>query len=190
MSLPKIEEILPNLYRIEIPLLGSLLKATNSYVVKASDRNLIIDTGWNHKPCMDVMLAGLKGLGVDLRKNDFFITHLHADHIGLLSNLKANTSTVYFNQGDAETIRSGPPWEKLVNFVCTRGFPGKDSQAVLHEIPGNKYGLKAYMPFSILKENDTITIGDYLFKCVLNAWKPPAILGVICVSMSPTRESS
>jgi glyoxylase-like metal-dependent hydrolase (beta-lactamase superfamily II) len=115
---------------------------------------------------MDAMLGGLKRLGVDLRKTDFFITHLHADHIGLLPNLKANTSTVYFNRGDAETVRSGPPWEKLVNFVCTNGFPGKDSQAVLHEIPGYKYGLKAYIPFSILKENDTITIGEYLFQCV------------------------
>ena len=35
-----------NLYKIEIPLTGNPLKALNAYVIKAPDRNLIIDTGW------------------------------------------------------------------------------------------------------------------------------------------------
>lgn len=34
-----IEEILPNLYKIEILLPDKLLKALNSYVIKASQRN-------------------------------------------------------------------------------------------------------------------------------------------------------
>ncbi|PIU23743.1 MAG: MBL fold metallo-hydrolase, partial [Chloroflexi bacterium CG08_land_8_20_14_0_20_45_12] len=32
------EEILPNLYRIEVPLPGSPLKALNSYVIKGARR--------------------------------------------------------------------------------------------------------------------------------------------------------
>lgn len=40
-----IEEILTNLYKIEIPLPKSPLKALNSYVIKDTERNLIIDTG-------------------------------------------------------------------------------------------------------------------------------------------------
>ena len=82
-----IEEILANLYKIEIPLPESPLKALNSYVIKNSERNLIIDTGWNQEECMNAMQTGLKELGVDLRKTDFFITHLHADHLGLVSTL-------------------------------------------------------------------------------------------------------
>ena len=54
------EEISPNLYRIEIPLPESPLKYLNSYVIKADKRNLIIDTGLDRTECFEVMQAGLK----------------------------------------------------------------------------------------------------------------------------------
>ena len=40
-----IEEVLPNLYKMEIPLPRNPLKAVNSYVIKNNERNLMIDTG-------------------------------------------------------------------------------------------------------------------------------------------------
>jgi len=70
-----IEEILANLYKIEIPLPDNPLKALNSYVIRNSERNLIIDTGWNQEECMNAIQTGLRELGVDIRKTDFFITH-------------------------------------------------------------------------------------------------------------------
>ena len=42
-----VEEIFPDLHRIEIPLPNNPLKALNSYVIKAPGRNLIVDTGMN-----------------------------------------------------------------------------------------------------------------------------------------------
>ena len=69
-----VEEILPNLYKIEIPLPGSPLKALNSYLIKSQGRFLVIDTGMNREECMREMVSGLKRLDVDLRKTDFFIT--------------------------------------------------------------------------------------------------------------------
>jgi glyoxylase-like metal-dependent hydrolase (beta-lactamase superfamily II) len=47
---------------------------------------------------MDAMQAGLKELGVGYKANELFITHLHADHIGLLPSIAADTSTIYFNR--------------------------------------------------------------------------------------------
>jgi glyoxylase-like metal-dependent hydrolase (beta-lactamase superfamily II) len=79
-----IEKVLTNLYKIEIPLPKNPLKNLNSYVIKGAERNLIIDTGWNQEECMNAMQAGLKKLGVDIKNTDFFITHLHADHLGLI----------------------------------------------------------------------------------------------------------
>jgi len=99
-----IEEILANFYRIEIPLPGNPLKAINSYVIKTPDRNLMIVTGWNREKCRQAMQAGLRDLEVDLRKTDFFITHFHIDHVGLVSNLTAETSKIYFNQPDIDSI--------------------------------------------------------------------------------------
>lgn len=79
-----IQEIFKNIYKIEIPIFNSPLKALNSYVIKGLERSLIIDTGLNQEECMNAMQAGLREIGVDLRETDFFITHIHPDHIGLV----------------------------------------------------------------------------------------------------------
>ena len=78
------EEIFPGLYRLKIPLPESPLKFLNSYIIKGPDKNLLIDTGLNRKECLEAMQDGLAKLKVDLKKTDIFITHLHADHFGLV----------------------------------------------------------------------------------------------------------
>ena len=70
------EEILPNIFREEIPLPQNPLKAINSYVIKEGGRFLMIDTGMNRPECLQAMQAYIKEIGVDLEKTDFFITHL------------------------------------------------------------------------------------------------------------------
>jgi glyoxylase-like metal-dependent hydrolase (beta-lactamase superfamily II) len=161
-----IEEILANLYRIEIPLPRSPLKALNSYVIKNKKRNLIIDTGWNQEECMIAMQAGLSELGVDLGRTDFFITHLHADHFGLLSNLVTDTSKIYFNQPDAGRLRAGFRLDDFTRFARLNGYPESELQASLQSHPGFQFRPKESLFFHILKEGDTITIGDYRFRCV------------------------
>ena len=84
-----IEEIASDFYRIEIPLPDTLLKSVNSYVIKDRQRNLIIDTGMYNDECFNAMQAALKKLDVDLTKTDFFITHAHGDHIGLVTQINS-----------------------------------------------------------------------------------------------------
>ncbi|MGA2318718.1 MAG: MBL fold metallo-hydrolase [Thermodesulfobacteriota bacterium] len=161
-----VEEILANLYKIEIPLPESPLKALNSYVIKNTERNLIIDTGWNQEECMYAMQTGLRELGVDIRKTDFFITHLHADHFGLISDLITDTSKIYFNQPDADRFKSGFRWDDFVNFARLNGVPENEFQAIRQSHPGLKFRAKEGLAFHILREGDAISIGNYVFKCV------------------------
>ena len=102
-----IDQPRPNLFRIEIPLPGSPLKYLNSYVVRSKDKNLIIDTGLNQKECLIAMQAGLQEIGVSLDRTDIFITHLHADHFSLVSELATPGTTVWFNRPDAEIVDPG-----------------------------------------------------------------------------------
>ena len=88
-----IEEIVPDLYRIEIPLPGNPLKSLNSYLIRTPERFLIVDTGMNRDECFHEMQAGLEMLSVDLYKTDFFITHLHSDHLGLTSRLATSSAS-------------------------------------------------------------------------------------------------
>ena len=172
------EEISANLYRIEIPLPKNPLKAINSYVIKDAERNLIIDTGWNQEECMEAMQAGLKELGVDIRKTDFFITHLHADHFGLVSNLITDTSKIYFNQPDADRFKSGFRLDDFVNVARLNGYPENELQKAIQAHPGLKFRARADLAFHILEEGDTLSIGDYGFKCIET---PGHTLGHMCL---------
>jgi glyoxylase-like metal-dependent hydrolase (beta-lactamase superfamily II) len=112
------------------------------------------------------MSSGLKELDVDLKKTDFFITHFHADHLGLVSSLATNKSTIYFNQPDAVVINTVAPWEEMADFATINGFPENELQRAMKNHPGKKYSPIGSLDFHILKEGDTIGIGDYSFKCL------------------------
>ena len=49
------EEILKNLYRLPIPLVGNPLKELNAYLIKGKDRNLLIDTGFRQPACRQAL---------------------------------------------------------------------------------------------------------------------------------------
>ena len=112
------EEIYPDLFRLHIPLPESPLKYLNSYVIKGGDRNLIIDTGLNRRECKEAMMAGLADLGVGLSTADIFITHLHADHFGLLGELVTDKTRVYFNRPDTELIEHWEGFEPMIRYAA------------------------------------------------------------------------
>jgi glyoxylase-like metal-dependent hydrolase (beta-lactamase superfamily II) len=166
-----IEQVLPNIYRIEIPLPRSPLKALNSYLVKGGERCLLIDTGQNREECRQVMLASLKELAVDLTRTDFFITHLHVDHLGLVADLITDTSRVYFNQKEAHIVNADKSagekrWQNRIAFYASSGFPKAELEAAIKGHPFHLYGLKRHLEFVVLKEGDVLEIGDYSFRCI------------------------
>ena len=161
-----IEEILPSLFRVEVPLPNSPLKFLNSYVIRSSDRNLIVDTGLNRKECLDAMQSGLQQLDIDLGKTDFFITHLHADHFGLLSKLVTGTSQVFFNRPETELIEASGWWERMIAYAAKNGFPENELREAIRSHPGREFGSQWVPEINILQDGDEIIAGDYHFQCV------------------------
>ena len=164
-----IEAILAHLYKIEIPLPNNPLKTINSYLIKGSVRNLIIDTGMNREECERVMQAGLETLGADLRKTDFSITHFHVDHLGLVSSIKADNGPVYLGRPDAGRLKriiGGSLWTDMIDFTLMNGFPEVEIQEILDNHPANRYGFKGDLSFRSLEDGDTLSVGSYLFRCV------------------------
>jgi len=161
-----IEELLPDLFRIEIPLPDSPLKYLNSYVIRSPERNLVIDTGLNRKECLEAMEAGLEEIKIDLGKTDFFITHLHADHFGLVGKIVTDTSKVFFNRPDSELIESWDGWDPMVEYAGRSGFPKSELRNALKSHPGFKFHSQWVPELSILTDDDTIRTGDYHFRCI------------------------
>jgi glyoxylase-like metal-dependent hydrolase (beta-lactamase superfamily II) len=161
-----IEEVADNIYRMEIPLPGNPLKAVNSYVIKDSGRNLIVDTGLNRDECMEAMQSGLKALRVHLEETDFFVTHLHADHFALVPRLVADARTIYFNRPDAESAARGGVWERMSEYACENGFSDEESRKALDRHPGHRHGSKLNHALTLLDGGEILSISDYAFTCI------------------------
>jgi len=176
-----VTEVLPNLYRIEVPLPKNPLKAVNSYVIKGGERFLIIDTGMNREECTREMQSGLEKLGVDLEKADFFITHLHADHLGLAASLATDKSKVYFNEIESLHVgskRAEILWKRAYALYIDSGFPEDELSRAFDSHPGRRHGLERQLDFTILREGDRIDIGDYSLTCIETPGHSP---GHICL---------
>ena len=173
-----IDEIMTGLYRIEVPLPNSPLKELNSYIIKGDERNLIIDTGFNRSVCYEAMQKGLAELNLDLSKTDFMITHMHADHTGLLERLAAKTSKVYFSRIDSRVFDKDASWQPLVDYARINGFPAEELMKALHSHPGFKYSPEKLPEFTLLDNGSIIEAGGYHFQCLLT---PGHTQGHICL---------
>jgi glyoxylase-like metal-dependent hydrolase (beta-lactamase superfamily II) len=178
------DEILPNLFRIKIPLPKSPLKYLNSYVIKDAEKNLIIDTGLNRKECLEAMQNGLQQLGVDLRQSDIFITHLHADHFGLVSKLASDSSTILFSRPEKELMESWEGFDAMIVYAAKNGFPKNQLKAALSKHPGARYGTDWIPELKTLEDGDAVSVGDYQFRCVET---PGHTMGHICL-YEPTQK--
>ena len=172
------EEVLPNLFRIKIPLPESPLKYLNSYVIRDPERCLIIDTGLNRKECLEAMLAGLRKIDVDLANSDLFITHLHADHFGLVAKLASESTNVFFSRPEKELMESWEGFDAMIEYAGRNGFPENELRAALDKHPGAKYGTEWIPELKVLEDDDQIQVGDYHFQCVAT---PGHTMGHICL---------
>ena len=89
------DEVFPGILRIELPLPRNPLRSMNSYVIQGEDRNLIVDTGMNRPECREVIDREIEEMGLNLSRTDVFVTHLHADHLGLAPHLTKGKNKVY-----------------------------------------------------------------------------------------------
>ena len=161
-----VEEILSGLYRIVVPLPNSPLKDLNSYVVKSEKRNLIIDTGFNRSVCYDAMQEGIAELGLDLKRTDFMLTHMHADHTGLVSRLATDESKIYFSRIDSLVFEGDGDWQTPIEFARLNGFPADELQKALMNHPGFKYSPEKIPVFTFIEDGSYLEYGQYRLQCI------------------------
>lgn len=162
-----VTEIKPGIFKIDVPIPKNPLKSLNCYVIQSGGRSLVIDTGFNMPECLNVLLGGLSELKVALAKTDVLITHMHADHSGLVAEMIRRGARAFCSGEDADTINADDGhWESMRIFTKTGGFPPEIFQLAIAKHPGYKYRATEKVDFTILDDGDSLTLGDYQFTCV------------------------
>lgn len=176
-----IEEIRKNIYRCEVPLPKSPLKWINNYVIIGDERTLVVDTAFNIPSCRDAFMENLKTLKVDLTKTDVVITHLHADHSGLISELYAQGATIYGPELDIEVFTrhmgSEAYYDRFIHFMTLYGMPNL-SIDFFEKHPGKRYTTTPDFEFTPLKEGDILNMGAYKFEVISVPGHTPSMINL------------
>jgi glyoxylase-like metal-dependent hydrolase (beta-lactamase superfamily II) len=164
-----IETIFPDLFRIEIPLPDSPLKSINAYLIKGRDRHLLIDTGFDRKECLDAMNAALAELNIATDRIDLFITHLHADHMGMVPELVRNGTKVFFNRPDAEILWGWEGFDPMLAYALQNGYTENGLRETLESHPSAKFEPSQLPELTIIENGHLLTVtgGRYRFECVV-----------------------
>ena len=172
------EEILKDLYRIQIPLPKSPLRILNSYVIKSDDRNLIIDTGFNHPECRQALLEGLTALDIDMQETDILLTHLHSDHTGLVSDIAEAGTRIYISRveiqwmcGETRTFL----WQLDSAKMLRAGFSREVVDHSLKDAAPRKMSADLnFFDYQPIDDGDVFCCGDYTLRAVMTPGHTPA----------------
>lgn len=164
--MPTIDEVLPGLFRIEVPLPDNPLRSINVYVARGAKRSLIVDTGMNRAECRAALGEGLRALGIDTGSADFFITHLHADHIGLAKVFARPGATVFLNRPDAVWLETWSGWEPFFPVAETHGVPVQALQAEVASNPSLAFERDWLPEVTPVDEGRIFAVGAYRFECI------------------------
>lgn len=168
-----IKELFKDLYTFPVTLLNNPLKSLNCYVIKGGEKNILIDSGFNHPLCIKQLTNAMKHLGLNNKNTEVFFTHLHSDHTGNASTLEHMGYKLMMSQVDYEEFiakrpdltleHEGLPYELLIS--------AKQTNAAV------KYMSKRY-ECSYVYDGEHFISNEYDFELVLS---PGHTKGHICL---------
>jgi len=172
----------PDIYNIHVPLPNNPLKNLNCYVIKALEKNLIIDTGFNMPECYKALKVGLEQLEIDINKTDMFITHMHSDHSGLVGEIMNENSTIYMSEIDNKYITemADTYWVESDKTYLIEGFPKEDLVALSKLNPAKIYAPNIPFNVTTFRDNFKFKINKYEFTCIMTEGHTP---GHACLYM-------
>jgi glyoxylase-like metal-dependent hydrolase (beta-lactamase superfamily II) len=171
----------PDIYNIYVPLPNNPLKNLNCYVIKTSEKNLIIDTGFNMPECLEALQHGLEELEIDIGKTEMFLTHMHSDHTGLVTKVMKKDSVIYMSRIDYDYMTNAVNFwnERDIKFK-SEGFPEDELHRIISVNPAKVYASESNFRAVKFEDNFRFKIGQYEFNAVVTPGHTP---GHACLYM-------
>lgn len=172
------QEVLKNIYRIQVPLPNNPLKILNSYVIMGDERNLMIDTGFRHPECLEALQAGMSELGLHMENTDILLTHLHSDHTGLAPDIASPETKVFISREElpwmfGETRKNN--WANDNIKLRRAGFDVEALKTSLQKAPSRGMASDPdFDRFTPVDDGQVLEYGGYKLKAVLTRGHTPA----------------
>ena len=172
-----VEEVAKNIYRIGVPLPGNPLKELNSYFIRGSENDVLIDTGFRCQECGNALRDGLRELGSDPRRRDVLITHIHSDHSGMADLFVGPGRKIYMSEADMAYERSvlyGDFDDRRMKRFLSEGFAEEMIREVFSSNPANQMALPGLTDaFCALRDEAVISVGEYDLKVIMTPGHTP-----------------
>ncbi len=168
------EEVAPNLYHVEVPLLDNPLHALNSYIIAGPDKTTIIDVGFNHPACEAALDAALARIGRDWESVEIVLTHSHPDHTGNLDRIWRRWMRIYAHMHSFQEVNSlmdmqstvyNPLLRHLVDpHIIDESQQNRDARAF--SVSAELLPLRNQPDMFYLTDGDVYHNGDYRFEVI------------------------
>jgi len=174
---PRTGEVCKNIFRIPVVLPNNPLKELNSYLIRGPERSLLIDTGFRLPACKEALLAGLEELGEDPSSVDVFLTHLHADHTGLVSDIIGAGRKIYVSEVDGRLLENLPVtvgkwvWNEMRDVLA--GMPPKMLEVMERINPAIIFAPPSGISYTHVQDGDVLHAGGYSLRCILTPGHTP-----------------
>lgn len=173
-------EVLHNVWQLEVPLEGSPLRGIHCYLIKGGPRHLLVDTAFNTDVCEAALLEQMDALGVRLPDTDIFLTHLHVDHSGLAARLKRPENTLFCSAEDRTRIdgfQQPEHWGWLTRSNTWGGVPPQDAlQPTQHVAYHNRPA--CVVPIEAVAPGDVLHYGGYALTVTSLTGHTPGQMGL------------
>lgn len=166
------QEIIPNLYRIPVPLPGNPLKELNAYLIRGKDRCLLVDTGFRQEPCRQALFSQLKELGLAPGDVDVLLTHLHSDHSGLAPEAAGEKGTIFVSAIDRPALdctkeQRAAQWDKLTLRFRQEGFPTELLKDMERTNPARSMAPPEGGHYESLEDGQVLEAGGFRLRALL-----------------------
>ena len=170
------DELIPGVFRLPLPLPNLALHHVNTYLVRENSECLLVDTGWNTPEAFDSLKDQLAEVSVDFDDiSQIVITHIHPDHYGLAGRLKQlSQAKIVFHYLEKDFIESryinmDKLLRRLAQWLHTNGVPAEElSQLGTASVAMAKF-VTPILPDVTLRGGETIDLGSFSFHVL---WTP------------------
>lgn len=166
------QQIIPNLYRIPVPLPGNPLKELNAYLIRGKDRCLLVDTGFRQDPCRQALFSQLKELGLAPGDVDVLLTHLHSDHAGLAPEAAGEKGTIFVSAIDRPALdcnkeQRAAQWDAWLLRFGQEGFPAELLKDMEHTNPARSMAPPEGGHYESLVDGQVLEAGGFRLRALL-----------------------